>query len=115
MTAEVTLADKVDVLGAARTYLTDRPEVVLARETTCPGSSTPNSLPARSRRTSCCSTPEFALTQGPKEGNTVSSVLPRLGWVGIAVLGAIALGLVASSRGETINAVWLVVARCAST
>jgi carbon starvation protein len=40
----------------------------------------------------------------------VSSVLPRLGWVGIAVLGAIALGLVASSRGETINAVWLVVA-----
>jgi carbon starvation protein len=39
----------------------------------------------------------------------VSSVLPRLGWVGISVLGAIALGLVASSRGETINAVWLVV------
>jgi hypothetical protein len=33
MTAEVTLADKVDVLGAARTYLTDRPELVLARET----------------------------------------------------------------------------------
>jgi carbon starvation protein CstA len=40
----------------------------------------------------------------------VSSVLPRLGWLSIAILGAIALGLVALSRGETINAVWLVVA-----
>lgn len=40
----------------------------------------------------------------------MSSVLPRLGWLSIAILGAIALGLVALSRGETINAVWLVVA-----
>ena len=33
MPAEVTLADKVDFLGAAKTYLGERPEVVQARET----------------------------------------------------------------------------------
>jgi carbon starvation protein len=31
-------------------------------------------------------------------------------WFGVAVLGAIALGIVALSRGETINAAWMVVA-----
>lgn len=31
-------------------------------------------------------------------------------WVGIALLGAVSLGVVALSRGETINAVWLVAA-----
>lgn len=31
-----------------------------------------------------------------------------LGWMALAILGAISLGIVALSRGETINAVWLV-------
>src|SRR6266404_4885625 len=34
----------------------------------------------------------------------------NLMWLGIAVVGAIALGIVALSRGETINAAWMVVA-----
>src|SRR5215510_16178978 len=34
----------------------------------------------------------------------------NLMWLGIAVLGAIALAIVALSRGETINAAWMVVA-----
>ncbi|MFO1072323.1 MAG: carbon starvation CstA family protein [Geminicoccaceae bacterium] len=36
--------------------------------------------------------------------------LQRIGWLLVAILGAGALGLVALNRGETINAVWLVVA-----
>ena len=32
MLAEVTLADKVDFLGAAKNYLGERPDVVQARE-----------------------------------------------------------------------------------
>jgi carbon starvation protein len=34
----------------------------------------------------------------------------NLAWVGVATPGAISLGVVATSRGETINAVWLVAA-----
>jgi carbon starvation protein len=34
----------------------------------------------------------------------------KLLWVGIAILGAIALAIVPLSRGETINSVWLVAA-----
>ncbi len=34
----------------------------------------------------------------------------NLGWAALAVLGAISLGVVALSRGETINAIWLVAA-----
>ncbi len=34
----------------------------------------------------------------------------KLGWLGVAVVGALSLGIVALSRGETINAMWLVVA-----
>ena len=34
----------------------------------------------------------------------------NLGWLAVAVLGAVSLGVVALSRGETINAVWLVAA-----
>ncbi|MDQ2137993.1 carbon starvation CstA family protein [Alcaligenaceae bacterium C4P045] len=34
----------------------------------------------------------------------------HLGWAGLAVVGAFALGTVALSRGETINALWIVVA-----
>src|SRR5436853_5558763 len=33
-----------------------------------------------------------------------------LGWLAVAVVGAIALGIVALRRGETVNAVWLVIA-----
>lgn len=40
----------------------------------------------------------------------MSNALPRLGWLAVSIIGAIALGVVALSRGETINAVWLVVA-----
>ena len=36
--------------------------------------------------------------------------LPNLAWALIAVVGAVALGIVALSRGEPINAVWLVAA-----
>lgn len=35
-------------------------------------------------------------------------VMPHLGWALVAVIGATALGIVALSRGEPINAVWLV-------
>ncbi len=34
----------------------------------------------------------------------------KLGWTAVAVLGAASLGIVALSRGETINAIWLVAA-----
>jgi len=37
-------------------------------------------------------------------------VIPHLGWALVAVIGATALGIVALSRGEPINAVWLVAA-----
>jgi carbon starvation protein len=36
--------------------------------------------------------------------------LPRIGWAVLAVIGAFCLGYVALSRGETINALWIVVA-----
>ena len=36
--------------------------------------------------------------------------LPHLGWAALALLGASALAVVALSRGETINALWVVVA-----
>ena len=39
-----------------------------------------------------------------------SSISSKLGWLAVAVVGAIARGVVALSRGEPINAVWLVVA-----
>jgi len=40
----------------------------------------------------------------------MSSILPRLGWFALALLGAVALGVVALTRGEPVNAVWLVIA-----
>ncbi|HLN22842.1 MAG TPA: carbon starvation CstA family protein [Patescibacteria group bacterium] len=40
----------------------------------------------------------------------MSSTLPRLGWFALALLGAVALGVVALTRGEPVNAVWLVIA-----
>ena len=38
------------------------------------------------------------------------SFASKIGWLALAVLGAFCLGTVALHRGETINAVWLVVA-----
>ncbi|MDR3437102.1 carbon starvation CstA family protein [Telmatospirillum sp.] len=40
----------------------------------------------------------------------MTSLFPKVGWVALSVVGAIALGVVALSRGETINALWLVIA-----
>jgi carbon starvation protein len=34
----------------------------------------------------------------------------NLAWLGVAALGAVSLGIVALSRGETVNALWLVIA-----
>jgi carbon starvation protein len=40
----------------------------------------------------------------------MSRLLAKIAWLGIAVLGALALGLIATSRGETINSFWLILA-----
>ena len=42
-------------------------------------------------------------------GETVS-IMQKIGWLAVAVVGAVALGVVALSRGENINALWLVTA-----
>jgi carbon starvation protein CstA len=39
-----------------------------------------------------------------------NAIQTKLLWVAIVVLGAVALGIVALSRGETVNAAWLVIA-----
>jgi carbon starvation protein len=44
----------------------------------------------------------------------MTNVRAKLAWTGVAILGAISLGIVALSRGETINAVWLVLAAICS-
>jgi carbon starvation protein len=38
----------------------------------------------------------------------MTDVKQKLGWLAVALLGAVSLGVVALSRGETINAIWLV-------
>ena len=38
------------------------------------------------------------------------SPLKKLLWLAVAAVGAIALGVIATARGESINAVWLVAA-----
>ena len=40
-------------------------------------------------------------------------LLSQLAWFAVAVLGAVALGVVALRRGESINALWIVVASVA--
>ncbi len=45
-----------------------------------------------------------------KEGVIMQSVMRHLGWGAVAILGAWALAVVALSRGETINALWIVIA-----
>jgi len=39
-----------------------------------------------------------------------NKMLSKVVWIGIAIAGAIALGNIATHRGETINAIWFVVA-----
>ncbi len=43
----------------------------------------------------------------------MGSVVKQAGWIALALLGAFALGTVALARGETINALWIVVAAVA--
>ncbi|AGK58598.1 carbon starvation protein CstA [Hyphomicrobium denitrificans 1NES1] len=44
----------------------------------------------------------------------MTDIRAKIAWAGIAILGAISLGIVALSRGETINAAWLVLAAICS-
>jgi carbon starvation protein len=44
----------------------------------------------------------------------MTDIRAKLAWTAVALLGAISLGIVALSRGETINAVWLVLAAICS-
>ena len=44
----------------------------------------------------------------------MTDIRAKIAWTGVAILGAISLGIVALSRGETINAVWLVLAAICS-
>ncbi|WP_414461663.1 carbon starvation CstA family protein [Hyphomicrobium sp. DY-1] len=44
----------------------------------------------------------------------MTNIQAKLMWTSVAVLGAVALGIVALSRGETINAIWLVMAAICS-
>ncbi len=46
-------------------------------------------------------------TTAPRSGSAAGSLLL---WLAVTVLGAVAFGIIALSRGETINAVWLVIA-----
>lgn len=43
----------------------------------------------------------------------MNRILPKLGWAALALLGAFCLAFVALSRGETINALWVVTAAVA--
>ncbi len=40
----------------------------------------------------------------------MNNLLPKLGWAALSLLGAASLGVVALSRGETISALWIVLA-----
>ena len=54
--------------------------------------------------------------RSPRQGvmstlsTTNNGIKPKLLWAGVAVLGAISFGIVALTRGEPVNAAWLVVA-----
>jgi carbon starvation protein len=43
----------------------------------------------------------------------MSSIVKKAGWLALSVLGAVALGMIALSRGESINALWIVIAAVA--
>src|SRR5689334_24098113 len=44
----------------------------------------------------------------------MDTLASKLGWVAVAIVGAICLGMVALERGESINAIWLVAAAIAT-
>src|SRR5690606_32707751 len=48
-----------------------------------------------------------------RRGHPMTSLVKQIGWIALAVIGAFALGTVALARGETINALWIVVAAVA--
>ena len=39
--------------------------------------------------------------------------LATMGWIGVSILGAVALAMLALARGESVNAIWLIVAALA--
>ena len=43
----------------------------------------------------------------------MSSIVKNAGWLALSIVGAIALGMIALSRGESINALWIVIAAVA--
>ena len=43
----------------------------------------------------------------------MSSIVKNAGWLALSVVGAVALGMIALSRGESINALWIVIAAVA--
>src|SRR5271166_4458038 len=45
-----------------------------------------------------------------KRGSETMTLQAKFLWAGVAILGAISLGIVALTRGEPVNAAWLVVA-----
>ncbi len=52
-------------------------------------------------------TEAMSTTNTPMVGDLLAN---RLLWIGVAVLGAVAFGIVALTRGEPVNAAWLVIA-----
>src|SRR5207344_441109 len=55
-------------------------------------------------------TPDPGKRAIPGERDMNNKMLSKLVWFGIAILGAWAVGSIATHRGETINAIWFVVA-----
>jgi hypothetical protein len=57
---------------------------------------------------------EFAVNAGYGRNGTLltsrNGIQTKLLWVGVIALGSVSFGIVALSRGETINAPWLVIA-----
>ncbi len=43
----------------------------------------------------------------------MGSIIKQAGWIALALIGAFALGTIALARGESINALWIVIAAVA--
>lgn len=43
----------------------------------------------------------------------MDSILKQVAWIAVALVGSVALGTVALARGESINALWIVIAAVA--
>ena len=50
------------------------------------------------------------MRNGRRAAHCGASLIQVLVWLAIAILGAVALGVIALRRGESINSAWLVVA-----